>query len=144
MTTESGATEVDSLKGKESHEDQEEEVSTAGTRSSLFIFLRDSRIYIRVLAVLIMIISLSLILSAVVMFAKAQKKPGHPLDSIPQPPTGITDTPCIVFSGIAAMNLVLSIAIISLSCISSKVCCLVAQHILCSSNLDSSGKAIML
>ncbi len=71
-----------------------------------------------------MIISLSLILTAVVMFSKAQNKPGHPLDSIPQPPTGISDSPCVVFSGVAAMNLVLSIAILSLSCMSSKVCCL--------------------
>ncbi|KUJ20309.1 uncharacterized protein LY89DRAFT_730359 [Mollisia scopiformis] len=120
MTTESGVTEVQSLKGKELDNDQEEEVSTAATRSSLLIFLRDSRIYIRVLAVLIMIISLALILSAVVMFSKAQRAPGHSLDSVPHPPSGITDSPCIAFSGVAAMNLVLSVALLSLSCMSSK------------------------
>lgn len=94
MTSKSGVTEVDSLQGKE-HDDQEEEVSTATKRSSLLIYLRDSRVYIRALAVLIMVISLSLILSAVVMFSKAKNKPGHPLDAIPQPPTGITVSPLV-------------------------------------------------
>lgn len=54
------------------------------------------------------------------MFGKAQNKPGHPLDNVPKPAT-ITDHPCIVFTGVAAMNLALSIAVLSLSCISSKV-----------------------
>lgn len=120
MTNEAGVTEVDSLKGKEDEKAQEEEVSAAKMRSSLLLYLRDSRIYIQVLAVLIMIVSLSLILSAVVMFSKAQNQPGHPLNSVPQPPTGITDSPCIVFSGVAAMNLVLSVVVLSLSCMSSK------------------------
>ncbi|KAE8441839.1 hypothetical protein EG329_004240 [Mollisiaceae sp. DMI_Dod_QoI] len=120
VMTEPHVTERDNLREKAQDREQEEEVPTASTRTSLLIFLRDSRIYIRVLAVLIMIISLSLILTAVVMFSKAQNKPGHPLDSIPQPPTGISDSPCVVFSGVAAMNLVLSIAILSLSCMSSK------------------------
>jgi len=111
---------VESLQEKEPDHDHEEETSRAKTRSSLLIYLRDSRIYLRVLAILIMIVSLSLILSAVVMFSKAQNKPGHPLDAIPQPPTGITDRPCIVFSGVAVMNLILSIGLLSLSCISSK------------------------
>jgi len=119
MTSKSGVTEVDSLQGKE-HDDQEEEVSTATKRSSLLIYLRDSRVYIRALAVLIMVISLSLILSAVVMFSKAKNKPGHPLDAIPQPPTGITDSPCIVFSGVAALNLILSLMLLSASFLSSK------------------------
>ncbi|CZR60852.1 uncharacterized protein PAC_10748 [Phialocephala subalpina] len=121
MTTESGTTEKDSLRGKDNDKElEEEEVRHAKTRSSLLIYLRDSRIYIRVLAVIIMIVSLSLILTAVLMFAKAQNKPGYPLDKIPQPSSGITDSPCIVFSGIAAMNLVLSIGLLSLSCMSSK------------------------
>jgi hypothetical protein len=67
-----------------------------------------------------MLVSLSLILTAVVMFGKAQNKPGHPLDAIPKPAT-ITDHPCIVFSAVAALNLLLSLTVFSLSCISSKV-----------------------
>lgn len=92
-TNKSGVTEVDSLHEKEPDDGPEEEASTATTRSSLLIYLGNSRIYLRVLAVLVMIVSLSLILSAVVIFSKAQNKPGHPLDAIPQPPTGITVSP---------------------------------------------------
>ncbi|TVY15424.1 hypothetical protein LARI1_G006957 [Lachnellula arida] len=95
----SGVAEVDS-----DDEEGEGKTSTNTKRSSLLIFLKDSRIYIRVLAIVIMIISLSLILTAVVQFAQAKKKPGHPLDDVPKP-AGITDNPCIVFSGVAAMNL---------------------------------------
>lgn len=98
----------------------EGKTSTGTERSSLLIFLKDSRIYVRVLAIVIMIISLSLILTAVVQFAQAKKKPGHPLDDVPKP-AGITDNPCIVFSGVAAMNLLLSISLFVLSCVSSKV-----------------------
>jgi predicted tellurium resistance membrane protein TerC len=89
-------------------------------QTSVLIFIQDYQIYIRVLAILIMLVSFSLILTAVVMFGKAQNKPGHPLDNVPKPTT-ITDHPCIVFSGVAALNLVLSTAVFSLSCISSKV-----------------------
>jgi hypothetical protein len=111
---------VDS-KGDSDNEKGPEERSTGKKRASLLIFLRDSRIYVRVLAIIIMLVSLSLILTAVVRFEQAKKKPGQPLNSVPQP-SKITDYPCIVFSGIAAMNLVLSIAVLCLSCLSSKVC----------------------
>lgn len=90
VATQFGLEEVDSLHEKEPSGNENGEVSTAKKRSSLLIHLRDSRIYLRVVAVLIMIVSLSLILSAVVLFSKAQNKPGHPLNSIPQPSTGIT------------------------------------------------------
>jgi len=89
-------------------------------QKSVLIFIQDYQIYIRVLAILIMLVSFSLILTAVIMFGKAQNKPGHPLDNVPKPAT-ITDHPCIVFSGVAALNLVLSIVVFSLSCISSKL-----------------------
>jgi hypothetical protein len=68
-----------------------------------------------------MIVSLSLILTAVVRFEQAQKKPGHPLNNVPKP-SNITVNPCIVFSGIAGMNLVLGFGLLALSCLSSKVC----------------------
>lgn len=90
-------------------------------QTSVLIFLRDSRIYIRVLAIMIMIISFSLILAAVIKYDQAKKVPGNPLATVPVPPLGITDYPCRVFTGIAAMNLALSIIILSLSYISSKV-----------------------
>lgn len=90
-------------------------------QKSVLIFLRDSRIYIRVLAILIMLVSFSLVLTAVIMFGKAQNQLGHPLDNVPKP-AAITDHPCIVFTGVAAMNLVLSVAVLSLSCVSSKAC----------------------
>ena len=117
-TIQSATTEIDSLKVDD--ENAGKETTSPGKRQkSVLIFLRDSRIYIRVLAILIMIVSLSLILTAVISFQKAQNKPGRPLDSVPKP-TAITVHPCIVFSGVAAMNLLFSIAILSLSCISSK------------------------
>ncbi|TVY27370.1 hypothetical protein LHYA1_G002975 [Lachnellula hyalina] len=115
----SGVAEVDSVKVDSDDEKGDGKTSTGAKRSSLLIFLKDSRIYVRVLAIVIMIISLSLILIAVVQFAQAKKKPGHPLDAVPKP-SSITDYPCIVFSGVAAMNLVLSISLFVLSCVSSK------------------------
>jgi hypothetical protein len=109
-------TEAESLKPKD-EEDKDQEVSTGKEKKSLLIFLRDSRIYIRVLAILIMIVSFSLILTAVIMWGKAQNKPS--INNIPKPAT-ITDHPCIVFTGVAAMNLCISITVLSLSCLSSK------------------------
>lgn len=98
-----------------------EKEPTSGRQKSVLIFLRDSRIYVRGLAVAIMIVSLSLILTAVIRFSQAQNAPGQPLSSVPTPENSkITDYPCIVFSGIAAMNLVLSVALVGLSCLSSK------------------------
>jgi hypothetical protein len=114
----SSSAETNSLKEKD--EEQEQEESTGKMQKSVLIFIQDYQIYIRVLAILIMLVSFSLILTAVIMFGKAQNKPGHPLDNVPKPAT-ITDHPCIVFSGVAALNLVLSIVVFSLSCISSKV-----------------------
>jgi hypothetical protein len=107
--------EAESLKHEE---DKGEEPSTGKPRSSLLIFLRDSRIYIRVLAIMVMIVSFSLILTAVVMWSKAQKSPS--INDVPKPAT-ITDQPCIVFVGVAGMNLCISIMVLSLSCLSSKV-----------------------
>jgi hypothetical protein len=112
--------EFETLKEDNDNEKEDQEASTGKGQKSVLIFLRDSRIYIRVLAVLIMIISFSLIISAISMFAKAQNQPGKPLDSIPKQ-AAITDHPCIVFSGVAAMNLVISITILGLSWMSSKV-----------------------
>jgi uncharacterized membrane protein SpoIIM required for sporulation len=113
---------MDSLKKRDEDQDEldEQDVSTGKMQKSVLIFLRDSRIYIRVLAILIMIVSLSLILTAVIMFEKAQNRPGHPLDAVPKP-AAITDHPCIVFAGVAAMNLLLSLVILNLSWLSSKV-----------------------
>lgn len=111
-------TEADSLKAKD-EDDKEQEVSTGKTKSSLLLFLRDSRIYIRVLAILVMVVSFSLILTAVVMWGKAENNPS--LNNVPKPAVAITDHPCIVFTGVAAMNLCISITVLSLSCLSSKV-----------------------
>jgi hypothetical protein len=113
--------EGNSLKEKDEEKEQEqEENSTGKSQKSLLIFLHNSRIYIRVAAILIMLVSFSLILTAVIMFGKAQKKPGHPLDNVPQP-APITDHPCIVFTGVAVMNFLLSVIVLSLRCMSSKV-----------------------
>lgn len=107
-----------SEKGK----DNEDGSRKLGKRKiSVLIFLRDSRIYIRVLAIMIMIISFSLILAAVIKYDQAKKVSGNPLATVPVPPLGITDYPCRVFTGIAAMNLALSITILTLSYLSSKV-----------------------
>ncbi|KAN0117562.1 hypothetical protein V8E51_003539 [Hyaloscypha variabilis] len=108
-----------SLKEKDEEQEQEQEESTGKLQQSVLIYIQSSRMYIRILAILIMVVSLSLILTAVIMFENAQNKPGHPLDNVPKPAT-ITDHPCIVFTGVAVMNLVLSVMVLSLSCVSSK------------------------
>jgi len=101
-------------------DDAEKETSTGKRQKSVLLLLRDSRIYVRVLAAIVTIVSLSLVLTAVISFSKAQKKVGHPLEKVPKP-AFITDYPCVVVSGVAAMNLVFSISIICLSFMSSKV-----------------------
>lgn len=117
----SSSTEGNNLKEKDEEKEQDQEGNSTGkSQKSLLIFLHNSRIYIRVAAILIMLVSFSLILTAVIMFGKAQKKPGHPLDNVPQP-APITDHPCIVFTGVAVMNLLLSVIVLSLGCMSSKV-----------------------
>ncbi len=117
----SSSTEGSSLKEKDDEKEQYQEGNSTGkSQKSLLIFLHNSRIYIRVAAILIMLVSFSLVLTAVIMFGKAQKKPGHPLDIVPQP-APITDHPCIVFTGVAVMNFLLSVIVLSLGCMSSKV-----------------------
>ena len=121
-TVDSTVTEVDSLESKRDNEKiQEEDFATAKFQKSILMHLRNSRFYIRAFAVLVMISSLSLIVTAVVMFSKAKRQPGNPLGQVPQP-APITDRPCIVFSGVAAMNLILSLSVFWLGCASSKVC----------------------
>ena len=113
--------EFDSLKGSYQDEEYEgEDQSTAKRRQSVLILLLNSRLFFRVLIVLVMCTSLALVLTAVIKFALAQKKPSHPLSSIPQN-APITDHPCIVFSGVAVMNLFLSVSIFIIACKSSKV-----------------------
>jgi len=114
----SSSTEMSSLREKDDEEEQKE--STGKRQKSVLIYIQSARIYIRVLAILIMVVAFCLILTAVIMFGKAQNKPGHPLDNVPKP-AAITDQPCIIFTGVAAMNLVLSVLVLSLSCVSSKV-----------------------
>lgn len=65
-----------------------------------------------------MILSMALILTGVAKFSHA--KGNSNFESVPRP-APITDHPCIVFSGIAAMNLVLSLVLLLTSCFSSKV-----------------------
>jgi len=110
---------IDSFEGNHDTEYQKslEDGRRLGKRQiSLLMILRGSRIYIRVAAALCMIVSLSLVLAAIISFAKAKNDPKDPL----KPTIPVTDHPCIVFSGIAAMNLVLSISLLLLSCMSSK------------------------
>jgi hypothetical protein len=108
--------EVDSLKNDE----PEKNPTSAGRAWDCALrMLNNSRFYIRILAVLMMIVSLTLILSAVIHFVKARRAPGQPLNQVPQP-APITDQPCIVFSGVAFMNLFLSVAMLVVSCVSSK------------------------
>jgi len=85
----------------------------------LISYLSKSRYYIRGLAIMVMIITLTLILTGIIKFAIAQNDPGHPLDSVPKN-APITDHPCIVFSGIAGMNLVLSGGMLLVSYSSNK------------------------
>jgi hypothetical protein len=115
-TLQSTEYEVDNLKN---NEQEKNSTGTGRAWDRALRMLNNSRFYIRILAVLIMIVSLALILSAVIHFAKAKRAPGHPLNQVPQQ-APITDQPCIVFSGIAFMNLFLSVAILVISCASSK------------------------
>ena len=105
---------------KKPQNDGEEDISNGKRKTSMLLFLKDSRSYIRVIAVLIMIVSLSLVSTAIITFSKARKRAGNPLNNVPKN-APITDHPCIVFSGVAVMNLVFSISIVCVSCISSKV-----------------------
>lgn len=114
------SSDVDSFTGEHNgagHKNQESGLPLGKRQLSLLIILRGSRIYTRVATVVVMLGSLSLILAAIISFSKAKNNPTTPLRSnVP-----VTDQPCIVFSGIAAMNLVLSISLLVLSCASSKV-----------------------
>ncbi|PQE31020.1 hypothetical protein CJF32_00006058 [Rutstroemia sp. NJR-2017a WRK4] len=86
--------------------------SSTKPRWPIIRWFSSSRFYIRGFAIMVMITSFALILTAVVMFEKhGQRATGAAF---------VTDYPCQVFLGIATMNLVLSIAFLFLSCISSK------------------------
>lgn len=111
--------EIDSPQ-EDNGKDGEQDFSSGKRKKSMLLFLRDSRFYIRIITVLIMMVSLSLVLTAIISFSKAQKKAGNPLNSVPKK-AHITDHPCLVFSGVAVMNLVFSISILCVSCMSSKV-----------------------
>lgn len=82
------------------------------------VILGRSRYYIRAVVVLVMVLSMILILTGIGKFSTAKHNPDF--DQIPKP-APIIDQPCIVFSGIAGMNLVLSTALLLTSCFSSKV-----------------------
>lgn len=116
-TIQTPVSELDAMKDDENVEDEID--ASAKRRKPLLAFLRDIRFYIRVLAVLVMIVSFALILTAIISFAKAINNPNHHLDFIPKN-APITDHPCIVFTGVSAMNLVFSCSIFVLSCMSSK------------------------
>ncbi|TAQ90551.1 hypothetical protein B7494_g1105 [Chlorociboria aeruginascens] len=96
-----------------------QEISTGKPRKSLMLWLRDCKIIIRALAIVILIISVAMILTAVTQFENAKQQPNHPLNTIPQQ-APVTDTPCLVFSGVAALNLIFSITLLVFACVSSK------------------------
>jgi hypothetical protein len=121
MSTKTTITEVASL-DKDSMRAHEEELPKRKRHHLVLIFLVYFRVYVRVLAALIMVTSLSLVLTAVILFEKAQHEKGHSLDKVPMPSETITDFPCMVFSGVAFMNLAFSITLLCLSSMSSKVC----------------------
>ncbi|PQE08168.1 hypothetical protein CJF31_00008267 [Rutstroemia sp. NJR-2017a BVV2] len=86
--------------------------SSTKPRWPIIRWLSSSRFYIRGFAIMVMMASFALILTAVIMFEKhGQRATGAAF---------VTDYPCQVFVGIATMNLVLSITFLFLSCISSK------------------------
>lgn len=89
-------------------------------RSALLIYLCNFLIYTRVFSILVIVISLGLIVSGIASFERAKKDPSNPLDHIPKQ-AQINDQPCIVFSGIATMNLVLSGGVLVLYRLLSKV-----------------------
>jgi len=97
---------------------EEETDSSAKFRKPMFRYLKNSRLWIRTLTIMVMITSASLILTAIIKFNNAKNAPGQAFNNIPQP-APITDHPCIVFTGIAVMNLLLSITVWTLSCCST-------------------------
>jgi len=99
--------------------EEEEAASPAKFRSPMFRYLKNSRLWIRTLTILVMITSAALILTAIIKFNNAKNAPGQAFNNLPQP-APITDHPCIVFTGIAVMNLLLSVTVWVLSCCSSR------------------------
>ena len=91
------------LKGSRSYEtsawslkDYPEPQRKFGKRqTSVLLVLGGMRFYVRFFAVLVMITSFSLVLTAVISFAKAQRDPFHRLEDAPQPPVPITDHPYV-------------------------------------------------
>ncbi|TQS36747.1 hypothetical protein Golomagni_02793 [Golovinomyces magnicellulatus] len=100
------------------HKNSVPEKSCSNINLMLLRIFIDSRIYARILAILVIIVSISLILSAVILFENGQKN-HKDFDSIPKA-APITIQPCIVFASIAALNLAISIALLAVSSISSK------------------------
>lgn len=84
----------------------------------IFWFLSKSRYYIRAVAIMVMVISVALILTGAVKFSRAMNDPRF--DQIPKN-APITVHPCVVFTGVAALNLALSAAVLLMSCVSTKV-----------------------
>ncbi|RKF58428.1 hypothetical protein GcM3_182016 [Golovinomyces cichoracearum] len=112
---------TDSRKSVESWQDDKNPVPEKLCSSINLLMLRilkDSRMYARILAILVIIVSIFLILSAVILFENGRKNQKD-FDSIPKA-APITIQPCIIFASIATLNLAISIALLAVSSISSK------------------------
>lgn len=76
----------------------------------------DSKEFTRIIAILVMIVSLILMLMPLIIWEKAQNKSSS-FDEIPP----ITTKPCVMFASVASMNFAISIMLLALSLMSSKV-----------------------
>ncbi|KAI6246156.1 hypothetical protein HI914_05608 [Erysiphe necator] len=86
----------------------------------LFRFLLfNSKEYTRILAILVMTASFLLVVTPLIIYAKAQKKPND-FDTFPKI-SPITTKPCILFAGVATMNFLISVLLLAFSLLSSKV-----------------------
>jgi len=118
--------EFHSLKSSRSYDDDwgskdpEPQRKLGRRHTSVLLILGGMRFYVRVFTVLVIITSFSLVMTAVISFATAQRDPFHRLENAPQPPVPITDHPCVVFSGVSVMNLVISVSLLIVSCCSRK------------------------
>ncbi|RKF56420.1 hypothetical protein OnM2_081003 [Erysiphe neolycopersici] len=83
---------------------------------ALFRFLIfNSKEYARVIAIVVMIVSLILMLIPLIIWQKVQKKPNN-IDEFPP----ITIKPCVVFASVVTLNFAISVILLAFSLMSSK------------------------
>ncbi|SZF04681.1 unnamed protein product [Blumeria hordei] len=108
----------DSDQGWPEKEQYEDKLSSGMYGLPVLVILQHSRIFFRALAILIIIASIALVLAAVVIFEKMRSN--QKVGELASRDT-VTIKPCAVFLGIAAMNLIMSIMLLAVSSLPTKL-----------------------